>query len=241
MGLALTLLLLIAGYTAVTHRASSNHFRENRSAASSTLHDFKVAATDPATAPSSSSSLEISGLQFRGMNGDNAKFSYDLLWDGTTFPGVRQCTWQAFDSKGEPVGSFTDSVLAMTPKYSDMPVSIPVSAEPTTASGSCSETRMDAGSPYAYEFADVHPVQDPKRPDEVRVFFGAKWLGSAAPGPVSCTFDLIASSGELIYQAQGDVYLMEDPPAEVSFMIRADELATETPTDANMSCVPFTG
>jgi hypothetical protein len=166
-----------------------------------------------------------------------------LAWKTATFPGVYLCTFRAQDSSGSEVGSFSDEMVSLAPMRTDARVSIPVSAPPTSASGSCDDQRLDIGGEYAYEFSNLQVAPEPGVPSgihAVRVSFDSSWLGTGHPGVVSCVRKFYDSGGNLVHVTTPFAFFDADGTlTNESVVIAAEEFGHGMPATVDMNCSPF--
>ena len=166
-----------------------------------------------------------------------------LAWKTPRFPGAYLCTFRAEDSSGSDVGSFSDEMVSLAPTRSDARVSIPVSAPPMSASGSCDDQRLDIGGEYAYEFSNLHVAPEPGVPagiHAVRVSFDSAWLGTGYPGVVSCVRKFYDSQGSLVHVTTPFTFFDAGGTlTNQSVVIAAEEFALAMPATVDMECSPF--
>jgi hypothetical protein len=178
-----------------------------------------------------------------GPNEDVQQVGFVLAWKTPTFPGVYLCTFRAQDSSGSEVGSFSDEMVSLAPIRTDARVSIPVSAPPTSASGSCDDQRLDIGGEYAYDFSNLKVAPEPGVPPgihAVRVSFDSAWLGTGHPGVVRCVRRFYDSGGSLVHVTAPFTFFDADGTStNGSVVIAAEKFALAMPATVDMDCSPF--
>jgi hypothetical protein len=141
------------------------------------------------------------------------------------------------------VGRFSDEMVSLEPTRTDARVSIPVSAPPTSASGSCNDQRLDIGGEYAYVFLNLQVAPEPSVPagiHAVRVSFDSAWLGAGYPGVVSCVRKFYDSRDRLMHVTTPFTFFDADGTStNKGVVIAAEEFALAMPATVDMDCSPF--
>lgn len=192
--------------------------------------------------PGGSGTLVIQDLQLESGGSDTeAIVSFDIAWEGSGFPGVRECTWRALASDGTELGRYSDRVATLTP-VDNLSVSVPVTRKPDAADASCG-SRLDAGSPYEYEFSNVSLSKgDTKEAAyDVRVRFDARWLGGGQAGAVACVFSLFDEDGATIVTDNDNLLVLEGEGVGLGHTVLSESLAAARPMAADIDCEPFVG
>lgn len=168
-------------------------------------------------------------------------FQLETVWDGTTFPGVRACTFKAVDAQGDVVGQRTETFYTMMP-VSPITFDVPVDRKAVDLQSSCGE-RLDAGGPYAYGFSNVTvgPVEhDSYEPGTVQVTYDAEWLGTGKPGIATCTLKVIDAAGSVLHSEQSDFLLASGHAQGHEWNVTDPVFESSAPTAATISdCNPF--
>ncbi len=167
--------------------------------------------------------------------------TFDISWTGSTFPGVYRCTWRALGPDGDVVGAYTDIVVGLR-STAHLTLPIQVASKATEADGSCQDHRLDTdtGEAYAYEFSNIRAV--PVDAHAVDVLFDARWLGTAHPGPVTCTLGLYDESGSRLAAQQVTIMIATGTGVDFSSRVWSEAPFPASPTAASIDgCHPFTG
>jgi hypothetical protein len=166
---------------------------------------------------------------------------FDISWTGPTFPGVYRCTWRAMGPDGAVVGTYTDVVVGLrTTAHLTLPIQ--VTSKAVDADASCQDQRLDTdtGEAYSYAFSNVRAV--PIDAHAVDVFFDARWLGAAHPGPVTCTLGLFDEVGSQVASQQVTIMIATGTGVGLSSRVWLDTPLPASPTTASIEgCRPFTG
>lgn len=166
---------------------------------------------------------------------------FDISWTGPMFPGVYRCTWRALGSDGAVVGTYTDVVVGLR-RTAHLTLPIPVTSKATGADASCQDQRLDTdtGEAYSYAFSNIRVVPIDAR--AVDVFFDARWLGTAHPGPVTCTLGLLDEGGSALASQQVTIMIATGTGVDLGSRVWSDTRLPASPTAASIDgCRPFTG
>lgn len=173
-----------------------------------------------------------------------ATVTWTTVWATSKFPGVRFCTWTAYDAAGRAIGEYSDRLVSMNPQSGRSSIEMPVRGMPERASIRCDEQRLDVGGPYAYGFASISPLP-PDDPESVwAISYDAEWLGTGAAGAVTCEAALVGSGGETLASEAVNVFAGEGfvQGAKVLLGIGSSDIAPSSVASAELRrCHPFTG
>jgi hypothetical protein len=139
-------------------------------------------------------------LEFLGFDGEpsdrQVAAEMRLSWAGTTFPGIRACTFRALDEGGAIVGRYTQQLANVNPdRPMDFVQEIPADGPAATVTGECGR-RLDIGDPYAFNTG--HPRISIRNDGGAEVFVQPKWLGSGVPGFVHCRVLLVDEEASVV-------------------------------------------
>lgn len=168
-------------------------------------------------------------------------FKFEAAWDGTTYPGARECTLSAVDQEGNVVGRYTDAFYTMMP-VSPISLAIPVRSAAVDLRGECGP-RLDVGGTYAYRFSDVQAGQSGGEVNDsgiVAITYDAEWLGAAKPGVVTCEVNVTDRSGATVISQRMNVLIASGHTDNHELHLADPTFETSAPGGASIdNCAPY--
>lgn len=157
-------------------------------------------------------------------------------WSRGEFPGFHRCVFIARDRTGQEVGRYDDIVASLSPFIS---VRVDASSPARSMDGECGP-RLDTGTPYRYDFSNVHVSREFPGPITNRVAvvgFDAKWAGGGQAGAVRCRVTILDDAGAVVGSDGFNFYLLTGSGSDLATRVEVQG----TPTRADISCSPFSG
>lgn len=163
----------------------------------------------------------------------SAVVTFTTNWSSSKYPGVHRCDVQVLDATGAQVGSGSFKMLSLSQGHRS-PETVPIdgSLDGATATGSCSEERLD--TPVAAVISGIRV----KNPFQVTYVVG--WPDTLpegrSPGANACTTALFAG-GELVAQEHFTL-VGGDGRRETYITPSSGRIAVED-LEATLVCVPY--
>jgi hypothetical protein len=160
-------------------------------------------------------------------------------WSRGEFPGFHRCVFIARDQTGEEVGRYDDLIASLSPSIS---VRVDASSPASSMDGECGP-RLDTGTPYRYDFSNVHvtnrDVLPGVTPEGVAtVTFDAKWAGGGElAGAVSCQVKILDDGGSVVGSDHFNFYLLTGSGTDLTARVEVQGASAS----ADISCSPFSG
>jgi hypothetical protein len=194
--------------------------------------------------------LDIRNVSVVSVDADDSlvRIQYDLVWQSAQYPGMRRCTWELMGSDGSVVGSDSTEVVSARPTVTAATRDVGATGPVASARGFCSESRLDDDAPssYAYKISNVNvgtALADGSG-WRLEVDFTADWLGSGAPGTVTCQAHALDSRGDVVYTQGFNLSLSSSGPVDTTTIITStvQTTAAAAPVGAAITgCAPFEG
>jgi hypothetical protein len=157
-------------------------------------------------------------------------------WSSGEFPGFHRCVFIARDDAGQEVGRHDDLVASLVPTIT---VRVDASSPASSMDGECGP-RLDTGTPYRYDFSDVHLTRQGPAPLTNRsavVGFDARWAGGGQAGAVRCRVTILDDTGTVVGSDNFNFYVLTGSGKNLTTRVDVQG----TPASAEIRCSPFTG
>jgi dipeptidyl aminopeptidase/acylaminoacyl peptidase len=189
-------------------------------------------------APPASASLVIDHIKITDPLNERSQVEAEAVatWSRGEFPGFHRCVFIARDQTGQEVGRYDDIVVSLSPSIS---IRVDASSPASSMDGECGP-RLDTGTPYRYDFSNVHVSREFPGPITSRVAvvgFDAKWAGGGQAGAVRCRVTILDDAGAVVGSGSFNFYLLTGSGTDLATRVEVQGTATR----ADISCSPFSG
>lgn len=182
----------------------------------------------------------ISNVSVTSESADNAQVEFVIAWQGEEFPGIRNCTAVVFGPNGEQLGSKTlDRVYKVHPDADRMAIDVQVTGTPSSAEVDCGTRVDDPKGRYVASEIDVKKANEGSQ--ELLVTFNSVWTGdTSVPGIALCSVLVQDSAGSRLFTEEVSFSTEAQSVADVPLSLHMPAELTETPSSAEIDCVPMT-
>lgn len=168
---------------------------------------------------------------------ESARVKFDLAWEGSSYPGERNCVWTVYDTNGTPLGTESLTISGMASSYSGLTEDVPlqIDGHPASADASCDGVRRDdAGARFRVSDVRFAPV-DPKN---IEIHFNVTSSGGAPP-PSACDLQVYGRSGTLLLSHNLNVFTDRLDTVPISKVVGRPGGWSEPPGRVAVDCTPF--
>lgn len=172
-----------------------------------------------------------------------ALVSYELDWEGISYPGEVPCIIEVRDPSGAVVGSLDFTQTSGISGVRGPGLQVPVMGIPADAEGWCGSPRNTEGAGYQFS-APAEMRVEPAIPgpreshfeDRVAVTFDVTWTGNSAPGLRTCDSTLMYEDGTEESLSSFNIS-MADPHERMTLNVKTDR--PHDLADVDVSCRPL--